>query len=154
MDLAQNWRPRFTEWVVRHGYLRTPLVVVVAGVQGGLHPRWDSLGTLLEAHGFDPLIEAIVELSDKKRSNRKYYCMALGAEDGECDIFIPQESTATSLFVPGLSSYAVSETTRRAVTRRTGSLSSASKIVSRPLSTGLAGISAGNSIAAGACAGR
>jgi len=98
MDLGHNWHPRFTEWAVRRSILRSPVVVVDAGVQGGFHLRWDHLGDMFEGHGFDPLPEAIAPLTATGRPNRHFHCMALGAEDGTRDIFVSRESTATSFY--------------------------------------------------------
>lgn len=112
MDLAQNWQPRFTEWVVRNGLLSSPFVLADAGVQGGFHPRWASLGGGLMAHGFDPLVEAIASL--EQSANRRYHCLALGGEDGEREIFLAPESTATSFYGPAVrSDYAVDAATLR-----------------------------------------
>ncbi len=111
MDLARNWRPRFTEWAVRNGYPLAPLVLVDAGAQGGIHPRWDSLGGRLVAHGFDPLAEAIAAIPPAP--NRRYHCLALGAQDGEREIFLASESTATSFYPSGGSPYATDAAAER-----------------------------------------
>jgi FkbM family methyltransferase len=98
MELSYNQMPRFTEWVTRNGLLETAFTLVDVGVQGGIHPRWNSLGSALRVHGFDPLEEAIAPLVRLNLPNHKYHAVAVGEEDGERDFFVPGILPASSFF--------------------------------------------------------
>jgi hypothetical protein len=98
MDLAYNQRPRFTEWVARNGFLESPFVFIDAGVQGGIHPRWNFLGPALKVYGFDPLEETIAPLTRLNLPNHEYHAVALGDEDGERDFFVTEILPASSFF--------------------------------------------------------
>jgi FkbM family methyltransferase len=103
MDLNYNFTPRFTEWVVTSGLLETPFVLIDVGVQGGIHPRWQHLGDRLEVHGFDALAEAIAPLAALRRPGHHYYATALGDDDGEATLFVPEIPFAASQVPRGLS---------------------------------------------------
>ena len=103
MDLNYNFTPRFTEWVVASGLLKTPFVLIDVGVQGGIHPRWQHLGDRLEVHGFDALAEAIGSLAALRRRGHHYYATALGNDDGEATLFVPEIQFAASQVPRGLS---------------------------------------------------
>jgi FkbM family methyltransferase len=119
MDLAYNPTPRFTEWLVQKRLLGTPLIVVDVGVQGGIGPRWEHFGDSIEVHGFDALEEAIAPLNALRRPNHRYYAMALGDENGERELFVAPEPTATSFYRHAASRYDVDErVTRSAGTRQ------------------------------------
>jgi len=96
MELGYNQRPRFTEWVMRKGLLETAFTLVDVGVQGGIHPRWNALGSALSVYGFDPLEEAIAPLVRLNLPNHEYHAIALGDEDGERDFFVPEVLPASS----------------------------------------------------------
>ena len=118
-DLAYAPPPRFTEWLVASRMFATPLVVIDVGVQGGIGPRWDHLGDFLEVHGFDALEEAIAPLDALGRPHHRYYATALGNEDGERELFVAPEPTATSFYRHDSSRYGVDEkVSRSAGTRR------------------------------------
>ena len=97
-DLDYTQRPRFTEWVIQRGLLETPFTLVDVGVQGGIHPRWNALGSALRVYGFDPLEEAIAPLVRFNLPNHEYYAVALGDQDGERDFFVPEVLPASSFF--------------------------------------------------------
>src|SRR5262249_42081365 len=82
-DLHYNQRTRFTEWVMRRGVLETTFTLVDVGVQGGIHPRWNALGSALRVYGFDPLEEAIAPLVRLNLANHEYSAIALGDQAGE-----------------------------------------------------------------------
>ncbi len=113
MDLFYNREPLLTPWVLRHGLLTSPLVVIDVGVQGGVSPRWKHLAGCLEVHGFDALEEAVAPLRVEGKPNHHYYATALGNEDGDRELFIAPESTATSFYPSGSSPYDLSATVRR-----------------------------------------
>jgi FkbM family methyltransferase len=98
-DLGYTQRPRFTEWVIQRGLLETPFTLVDVGVQGGIHPRWNALGSALRVYGFDPLEEAIEPLVRLNLPNHEYHAVALGDQDGERDFFVPEARPASS-FLP------------------------------------------------------
>jgi len=98
MDLGYNTNPRFTPWVVQHGLLQSSFTLIDVGVQGGIHPRWNSLGTALKVHGFDPLDEAIAPLVRSGRPGHEYHAVGLGDTDGERDFFVPDIKPAASFF--------------------------------------------------------
>jgi FkbM family methyltransferase len=98
MELGYNQRPRFTEWVMRKGLLETAFTLVDVGVQGGIHPRWNALGSALSVYGFDPLEEAIAPLVRLNLPNHEYHAVALGDEDGERDFLVPEVLPASSFF--------------------------------------------------------
>lgn len=118
MDLSYNARPSFTQWALREGLLSSPLVLLDVGVQGGINPRWELLGDLLAVHGFDALEEAISPLRAENKPNRIYHAIALGDEDGERDIFLTPNLTASSMYGHGQSRYNVSESVARSIERR------------------------------------
>jgi FkbM family methyltransferase len=97
-DLGYTQRPRFTEWVMRKGLLETAFTLVDVGVQGGIHPRWNALGSALRVYGFDPLEEAIEPLVRFNLPNHQYHAVALGDQDGERDFFVPEVLPASSFF--------------------------------------------------------
>jgi FkbM family methyltransferase len=113
LDLAYNPSPRCTEWLVENHMFATSLVVIDVGVQGGVGPRWDHFGTCIEVHGFDALEEAITPLQALARPAHHYYATALGNEDGERELFVAPEPTATSFYGQAPSRYEVSETVSR-----------------------------------------
>jgi FkbM family methyltransferase len=118
-DLAYDPLPRCTEWLVENHFFTSPLVVIDVGVQGGVGPRWEHLGDLIEIHGFDALEEAIAPLAALGRPNHRYYATALGNEDGERELFVAPEPTATSFYRHAASRYEVDErVSRSAATRR------------------------------------
>jgi FkbM family methyltransferase len=98
MELGYNQRPRFTEWVVQRGLLETAFTLVDVGVQGGIHPRWNALGSTLRVYGFDPLEEAVASLRYSNFPNHEYHAVALGDEDGKRDFFVPEVLPASSFF--------------------------------------------------------
>ena len=97
MELNYNYRPRFTEWVTASGLLECPFVLLDAGVNGGVHPRWGHLGPRLEVHGFDALPETIEPLAAARRPGHHYHATALGDRDGRTTIFVPINKFAASL---------------------------------------------------------
>lgn len=99
MDFLENPRPQFTHWAVKSGLLDSPFVLFDVGVQGGMHPRWKNLGDALELYGFDPLEEPIISLVSQNRKNHHYFTIALGNEDCNRDLFVPEISFASS-FAP------------------------------------------------------
>src|SRR5690242_15002191 len=102
MELFEHPDPALTRWIVRSGHLKTPFVVIDIGVQGGEHVRWRWLGDHLEVHGFDPLAEAIREVEAKGGpGKRRFHNLALGDEDGERELFIQENSYASSLYQQG-----------------------------------------------------
>jgi FkbM family methyltransferase len=113
IDLAYKPPPRLTEWLVKNDMFESPLVVIDVGVQGGIGPRWEHLGVCLEAHGFDALEEAIIPLDTLGRPNHRYYAIALGNEDGERELFVAPEPTATSFYRHGSSRYGVDDRVSR-----------------------------------------
>jgi FkbM family methyltransferase len=82
-ELIANTSAGFTRWIVRHGLLHEPFVVIDVGVQGGEAERWRVLGDHLVVHGFDPIQEVIDELRRRAahQPNRSYHCMAAGNAD-------------------------------------------------------------------------
>jgi FkbM family methyltransferase len=98
MELVYNQSPRFTEWVVRRGLLQSAFTLVHIGVQGGIHPRWNALGSALRVYGFDPLEEAIAPLVRLNLPNHEYHAVAVGDEDGDGDLFVPGILPASSFF--------------------------------------------------------
>jgi FkbM family methyltransferase len=96
MGLHYNPNPKFTLRLVNDGILTNPLVVVDAGVQGGMHPRWRALGRRLSFHGFDALTEAVAPLLANAGSGEHYHTIALGDEDGERILSVPEISYASS----------------------------------------------------------
>ena len=113
MDLSYNREPLLTPWVLRRGLLASPLVVVDVGVQGGVSPRWDHLPGGVEVHGFDALEEAVAPLRAEGRPKHHYYATALGNEDGERELFLAPEATASSFYASGPSPYDSSASVRR-----------------------------------------
>lgn len=113
MDLSYNREPLFTPWVLHHGLLTSPLVAIDVGVQGGVSPRWKHLADCVEVHGFDALEEAVAPLRAEGTPKRHYYATALGNEDGERELFIAPEATASSFYASGPSPYDSSESVRR-----------------------------------------
>jgi FkbM family methyltransferase len=97
-NLGYTQRPRFTEWVMRRGLLETAFTLVDVGVQGGIHPRWNALGSALRVYGFDPLEEAVEPLVRFNLPNHQYYAVALGDQDGERQFFVPEVLPASSFF--------------------------------------------------------
>ena len=106
-DLAYDRAPHFTEWAIRRGALQSPFVLVDVGVQGGISPRWQHLGSCLEVYGFDALEEAIAPLRAGASPKMHFHATALGNEDGERDLFIASETTATSFYGHSRSQYDV-----------------------------------------------
>jgi FkbM family methyltransferase len=100
-DLFVNPHARFARWVLDRGLLQTPFVLADIGVQGGISPRWIHLDGHLIVHGFDPLEECIEPLRRKALPGHHYHAIALGKEDGERDLHIPDISFASS-FYPGI----------------------------------------------------
>jgi len=106
-DLAQNQTPHFTRSVIRQGLLCSNFVLVDVGVQGGIDPRWQHLGDRLEIYGFDAVEEAIEPLRRGASSRAHYYATGLGNEDGERDLFVASETTASSFYHQSQSQYDV-----------------------------------------------
>jgi FkbM family methyltransferase len=98
VELPYNTHPHFTSWIVEHALLRTKLVIVDVGVQGGIHPRWKALGNCLQVYGFDPLAETIEPLTRLAEPNHEYFAIALGDYDGEGELFVPSILPAASFF--------------------------------------------------------
>jgi FkbM family methyltransferase len=70
-------------------------------VQGGENIRWRPLGDHLVVHGFDPIEEIVQQLTEESRgrSNRHYYCMAVGNADGEqAFYFNPVNPSESSMY--------------------------------------------------------
>ncbi|HXS40623.1 MAG TPA: FkbM family methyltransferase [Stellaceae bacterium] len=97
-DLFVNPHPRFGRWVLARGLLRTPFVLADIGVQGGISQRWSHLEGHLIVHGFDPLEETIEPLRRKALPGHHYHAIALGNEDGERDLHVPDISFASSFY--------------------------------------------------------
>jgi FkbM family methyltransferase len=108
-DLIYNRTPLFTQSVIPSSLLASPLVVIDVGVHGGIHARWRHLGSMLKVHGFDAQEDAIAPLRAQAGENERYYAMALGNEDGERELFISAEPTATSFYPRQPSSLAFDE---------------------------------------------
>jgi FkbM family methyltransferase len=102
-ELTNNPDARFTRAVVAANLLRSPIVLVDVGVNGGILPRWRNLGSSLEVHGFDPLEEVIAPL---RGDGHSYYVMALGDEEGERDFYVSADTYSSSLYTQGESKYA------------------------------------------------
>jgi len=101
MDLGINHNADFTKWVVSAGLLTEPFVLIDVGVQGGENIRWRPLGDHLVVHGFDPIEEIVQQLTEESRgrSNRHYYCMAVGNADGEqAFYFNPVNPSESSMY--------------------------------------------------------
>ena len=101
MDLGINHNADFTKWVVSAGLLTEPFVLIDVGVQGGENIRWRPLGDHLVVHGFDPIEEIVQQLTEENRgrSNRHYYCMAVGNADGEqAFYFNPVNPSESSMY--------------------------------------------------------
>src|SRR5947209_2123947 len=101
MDLGFNRKAEFTKWVVSAGLLTEPFVLIDVGVQGGENIRWRPLGDHLVVHGFDPIEEIVQQLTEENRgrSNRHYYCMAVGNADGEqAFYFNPVNPSESSMY--------------------------------------------------------
>jgi FkbM family methyltransferase len=101
MDLGINHNAGFTKWVVSAGLLREPFVLIDVGVQGGENIRWRPLGDHLVVHGFDPIEEIVQQLTEESRgrSNRHYYCIAVGNADGEqAFYFNPVNPSESSMY--------------------------------------------------------
>ncbi len=96
VDLYHHSEPPFTRWVLDNRLLREKFVVIDIGCQGGEHPRWALLGDMVEFHGFDPIKEAIDKLRTEARPGRTYYEYGLGAEDGELEFFVSNNSFSSS----------------------------------------------------------
>lgn len=101
MDLYHHSCPPFTRWVLDNDLLQEKFVVIDIGCQGGEHPRWALLRDMVEFHGFDPISEAIDALRREDRPGRNYYEFALGAEDGEQEFFVSNNSFSSSFFGAG-----------------------------------------------------
>jgi FkbM family methyltransferase len=93
--------PRFTDWVVRSGYLREPFRLIDAGVQGGIHRRWLWFADQLEVFAFDPLQQVINDLKAANRDPTRfhYFHIGLGNEDGE-RLFEQTPNPYGSAFLP------------------------------------------------------
>jgi len=127
MDLGINHNADFTKWVVSAGLLTEPFVLIDVGVQGGENIRWRPLGDHLVVHGFDPIEEIVQQLTDENRgrSNRHYYCMAVGNADGEqAFYFNPVNPSESSMYErrADLSDKNASEQVRTVPIRRLDSL--------------------------------
>ncbi len=96
MNLFVNPVSRFTRWVIANQLLKTDFSLVDVGVQGGIAPRWEFMGDRLVVYGFDPLNEAVEPLAARRRSNEHYFVMALGNEDGERVLNVPEITHASS----------------------------------------------------------
>jgi len=107
MELSVNTPAPLTRWLAREGLLSTPFVLIDVGVQGGIHPRWLALGSSLHVYGFDPLEEAVAELSDHAPPNHHYFAMALGAEDGQRSLSVQKNRYASSFYQQSRSQFAV-----------------------------------------------
>jgi FkbM family methyltransferase len=101
MDLYHHSSPPFTNWILDNGLLHEKFIVIDIGCQGGEHPRWALLRDMIEFHGFDPISEAIDALRREDRPGRNYHEFALGAEDGEKEFFVSNNSFSSSFFGSG-----------------------------------------------------
>jgi len=100
VDLYYNSNPCFTRWIVDNQLLEGAVVVIDAGCQGGMHPRWEFFGDYLDFYGFDPISEAIASLAQEKVTSgrRTYHPYALGDEDGERQFFVKPRAHGSSFF--------------------------------------------------------
>lgn len=100
MELYSNPAPKFTAWVIDHGFLNEEFVLVDAGCQDGVAPRWNRLGDHLRVYGFDPLIEVIEELKQHNPlpKNYNFFHMALNDFDGTIEIVVPENKYETSFY--------------------------------------------------------
>jgi FkbM family methyltransferase len=98
MNLFVNPVSRFSRWVIANRLLETNFILVDVGVQGGIAPRWDTLRDRLTVYGFDPLKETIEPLAARQRSNEHYFAIALGNEDGERALLVPEIAFASSFY--------------------------------------------------------
>jgi FkbM family methyltransferase len=96
MNLFVNPVSRFTRWVIANRLLATDFSLVDAGVQDGIASRWEHFRERLVVYGFDPLEEAIEPLAARQRGNEHYFVMALGNEDGERTLNVPEITHASS----------------------------------------------------------
>jgi FkbM family methyltransferase len=96
VDLFVNPVGRFARWVIARGLLHSDFVLVDGGVQGGIAPRWDTFRDRLVVYGFDPIKETIEPLRARAKTKDHFLALALGNEDGERDLFIPEISFAAS----------------------------------------------------------
>lgn len=80
--------------------LASPFVIVDIGVQGGEHPRWKFLGSYADVYGYDAIAEVIEDLRWRNYlvSNRHYYNLALGDEDGERQFFVAANRFESSFY--------------------------------------------------------
>ena len=74
-------------------------MLVDAGVQGGIHPRWEVLGDQLHVYGFDALEEAIRPLAAKAGPAQHYFARALGDEEGERMLHVQRVKECSSFFL-------------------------------------------------------
>lgn len=109
MELIRNLDAPLTRWVVAERLLERPFVLIDVGVQDGVSPRWDALGDQLEVYGFDPLAEEVAKLEAQKRAGHRYFAIALGDEDGERELYVQANTTATSFYAQAPSRYEVSQ---------------------------------------------
>ncbi len=113
MELIRNLDAPFTRWVTAERFLEQPFVLIDVGVQDGISTRWAALGDQLRVYGFDPLAEAIAPLEAANRPGHRYFAMALGDEDGERELYVQGNTTATSFYAQAPSRYEVSDTVWR-----------------------------------------
>jgi FkbM family methyltransferase len=118
MDLQYVPAPRFTRAALRNGWLARPTALIDIGVQGGIAPRWEHFGDQLDVHGFDPLEEAIAPLRALGKARHAYHALALGDEDGERDLLVAAEPTASSFYAHAASAYAVDQRVQTTSSRR------------------------------------
>lgn len=132
MHLFYNPSPRFTRWVVRSRLLDSPFVLVDIGVQGGIHPRWETLGDQLDVYGFDALEEAIRPLAAQGRPRRRYFAQAIGGEDGERTLYVQGVSQSSSLYPQAHQSrYALDPGVQNILSRRTVPISRLDTLVAK-----------------------
>jgi FkbM family methyltransferase len=127
VDFVLNPHPEFTKWVANAGLVTEPFVLIDVGVQGGENIRWGPLADYLTVYGFDAIAEVIDRLTQENagRSNRHYYCLAVGNTDGETPFYYnPVNPTASSVYQQGQGRFGVqtAEQVRMIPMRRLDSL--------------------------------
>jgi FkbM family methyltransferase len=98
MDLYHHSTPPFTQWIIANGFLQEKFVVIDIGCQGGEHPRWSLLGSMVQFYGFDPIQEVIDGLKRDAPPGRNYFATALGNSDEEREFFVSPNTFSSSFF--------------------------------------------------------
>ncbi|HTI86306.1 MAG TPA: FkbM family methyltransferase [Alphaproteobacteria bacterium] len=95
MELSANPTPRLALYAVERGLLKSPLVLLDVGVQGGINARWKAMGEAVKVYGVDPIVEVIDALA---ADHGKFLPIALGREDGEREFFVTANKYGSSFY--------------------------------------------------------